>query len=72
MSEQKWNTSRKWNTLDIAVGGPHHVGSDAKNIPDDFFRPAELGDDGLIWQGCERRVAPSVNSDLMLTHVLGL
>ena len=62
----------KRGVLNVPIRRPHCVGSDAENVSDDFFGPAQLGNDLFVRQGSERRVTPGVNADLMATHVLGL
>lgn len=58
--------------LDISVRWPHHVGSDAQYVFDDFFRPAQFGNNLLVCHCSERRVAPGVDRNLMASHVLSL
>ena len=56
--------------VDITVRGAPEVGGDTQHILDDLLAPSELSDDLLVGEGSHRRVAPGVDSNLVLSHVL--
>jgi hypothetical protein len=59
-------------TLDITIRGSHHDWSNTKNIMNDLFGPAKFSDYLLIRLSGERRMAPSVNADLMTKNIFFL
>ena len=56
--------------VNIAVGRAPEGGGDTEHVLDDLLGPSELGDDLLVGERGHRRVAPSVDSNLMPSHVL--
>jgi hypothetical protein len=56
-------------TLDITIRRPHVKRCNSKNIPYDFSGPAELSYDLFRRLSCKRRMAPSMNSNLVAREI---
>ena len=54
----------------VSLGRTHGCGGNSKDPSDGLTGEAELGDDLVIGQGCEKSVGPSVYADFMAGHVL--